>query len=718
MTHLFKSLFRRSPRPPHRHQESLGGRDYLADELKRRRRRAEAAGGNPSSGPATASTPDALVLRDPLDLSARGEAHLRIAQLAGAADVPDELRRGIEPSVLRLLTPQLAHEFGVLPLRVDGGTIVFATAHEPTFKLQNEVRWLVGLTSDRQRRPVFVRIDAALLAQCLDVYYPFGEPSSLIPADNDLFRLFAARDEQRVAGQVLRPGPGGISSVRSLVDGILMKAVYRGASDILFECFETEFRVRFKVEGECEYAMTPLPPNAAPQVVSVVKQHAKLDIAETEKCQDGRFDVKIEYKGEVKSIQFRVAIRPTINGEGCVIRLHDNAERRPRLESVGADARTLQAFYRVRDHRGGLVLFSGPTGSGKTTTLAAILGACDSVRENIVTIEDPVEIRLPGITQSAVNEAKGETFSRLLRNTLRVAPDRVLVGEVRDAETAHLVIKAALTGHQVLSTVHSEDAPKAITRILEESVSPFNLASVLFLVVAQRLLNRLCEHCSYDVTYPFEVLDREQFSPGEYGEISARDARGCSMCHHRGTFGRIAIYETLVVTDDIRSIVARRPHDMEALVRAEAIRRGMRPLRRWGLDLVKRGLVSLTQVADVTPYIPAGALEAVWAEPDERVEDPARAHRVEPLPPFDPVAEAGPVEPLDDLGLDPILIQPDGEDTDDSDAPIRIARPEGASAARAGSMDYDLLRSMVDHARTEARATITGSRSENGGQDA
>jgi type IV pilus assembly protein PilB len=677
------------------------GRDAIAEELERRRRRRADA----DVAPTAASTdrrpglPDALVLRDPLDLTPRAT---QAAAFDGAASVPDELRRGVEPGVLRLLTPQLAHEFQVIPIRVDGSSIVFATAQEPTYKLQNEIRWLVGLSAERQRRPVFVRIPADVLGHCLDIYYPFSQSAALVPADFDLLRLFAGRDGDRATGSaVLRPAGDAPTSVRSLVNAILMKAVYRGANDVLFECFESEFRVRFKVEGECEYAMTPLPPNAGPQVISIVKQHAKLDIAETEKCQDGRFDMKIEYKGEIKSIQFRVAIRPTINGEGCVVRLHDNAERRPRLDALGADRRTLEALHRVRDHRGGLVLFSGPTGSGKTTTLAAILGECDSVRENIVTIEDPVEIRLPGVTQSAVNEAKGETFARLLRNTLRVAPDRILVGEIRDDETAHLVVKAALTGHQVLSTVHSEDAPKAITRVLEEGISPFNLGSVLFLVVAQRLLNRLCDHCSYEVVYPFEVLDREQFSPGEYGEIRAREARGCSMCHHRGTFGRVPIYETLVVTDEIRAIVARRPHDMEALIRREAIREGMRPLRRWGLDLVKQGIVGLAQVADVTPYVPTDALEVVWATVDGAIV--TEAGDAEPHIDFDSVEKGS---AAGDEHLESIVIRALDDDDDEDSGGVRFA-PYHDGLRRDG-LDIELLRSMVDHAQADARATISG----------
>ena len=613
MSRLFQKLRRRDSKLPAASEPGGGRRDYIADEIRKRRQRrnndAEACDvtgspivTGPAITPAAVGRPSTLGMAIPslVVVGDRGES------------IPQELTRGIEPSVLRTLTPQIAHEFGVLPFRMDATTISIAVAHQPSLKLQSEMQWVISLSADRPRRPIFVRIPGPVLAQCLEVYYPLHRNQQLLPRATELTGLFSAG--HAASGAVLRQPDPGPATVRGLVNGILMKAVYRGASDILFECFDAEFRIRYKVEGECEYAMTPLPPTAAGQIVSVVKQYAKLDIAESEKSQDGRFEMKIEYKGELKSIQFRVAIRPTINGEGCVIRLHDNSERRPKLEAIGADQRTLAALRRVRDHRGGLVLFSGPTGSGKTTTLAAILGECDSDRENIITIEDPVEIRLPGVTQSAVNELKGETFARMLKTALRVAPDRILVGEVRDEETAQLVIKAALTGHQVLSTVHARDAATVTTRLIEEGVSAFNLASALTLVVAQRLLNRLCEHCSRPVDYPVEVLLAEQFLPEEIATIRAREPRGCSMCHGKGTYGRFAIYETMIVSDELRTMLAKGGASVEDALRRLAVREGMTPLRRRGLDLVKKGTVSLQQVAELTPLMPADVLSIVQFE--------------------------------------------------------------------------------------------------------
>ncbi len=611
MSRLFQKLRIREPRSRTAGDSLTGRRDYVADEVrKRRQRRDEAfdAQADSSGVPSSASRQTSPVRPTTLGVA--------IPALVVVGDrgesIPEELTRGIEPAVLRMLTPQLAHEFGVLPFRMDASTIAIAVAQQPSLKLQKEMQWVISLSADRPRRPVFVRIPGPVLAQCLEVYYPFHRNQQLLPRATELVGLFSHGSQNSSA--VLRQPDPGPATVRGLVNGILMKAVYRGASDILFECFDAEFRIRFKVEGECEYAMTPLPPTAAGQVVSIIKQYAKLDIAESEKSQDGRFEMKIEYKGELKSIQFRVAIRPTINGEGCVIRLHDNSERRPSLDSIGADPRTLAALRRVRDHRGGLVLFSGPTGSGKTTTLAAILGECDSDRENIITIEDPVEIRLPGVTQSAVNELKGETFARMLKTALRVAPDRILVGEVRDEETAQLVIKAALTGHQVLSTVHARDAATVTTRLIEEGVSAFNLASSLTLVVAQRLLNRLCEHCSRPVEYPVEVLLTEQFLPEELAAVRAREPRGCSMCHGKGTYGRFAIYETMIVSDEIRTLLAKGGPGVEDALRRSAVREGMTPLRRRGLDLVKKGAVSLQQVAELTPPMPNDVLSIVQCE--------------------------------------------------------------------------------------------------------
>src|SRR4051812_36176288 len=226
MTRLFAGIFRRSKPRAGRQPAATGGRDYLAEELRRRKRR----GAQTVAG--AAGDESALVVRDPLEVGAHATLRLDLTAYDGPGTIPEELRHGIEPAVLKLLTPQLAREFGVVPLRVDGATIVFATAHEPTYKLQNEIRWLVGLTSDRARQPGFIRIGPELLAQCLDVFYPFAQTASLIPAEHDLLRMFAGRETSGASAGVLRPGHQGQSPVRSLVNGILMKAVYRGANDI------------------------------------------------------------------------------------------------------------------------------------------------------------------------------------------------------------------------------------------------------------------------------------------------------------------------------------------------------------------------------------------------------------------------------------------------------------------------------------------------------
>lgn len=513
---------------------------------------------------------------------------------------PEELKVGVDPKVLKLLTPQFAHELAALPVRIEGDTALLAVSESPDIHRHHMLLWIVNSASERRRNVRFTIISKELLHHCLDIYYPWSSNVQLIPPANDLVRLFLTQASQSNQ-QVLRADDlKGVLSVRSLVKGIMIKAVHRGAADVCFEPDRTEFRIRFKVEGECELACTALPPNAGPLILSIIKQWAGVDIAERERTQDGKFAFTIEIRPDhFVEYRFRVAITPTIHGEECTIRLLENSSNRKRLDSLKADPRTLDHLWRVVNTRRGFILLTGKTGSGKTTTLAAILSECDAAKERIITIEDPVEIPLDGIAQTQVNEKKGETFERLLRNALRRAPDRILIGEIRDNETAHYALKGALTGHQVLSTVHADYAVQVVARLLMEGVSPFNLASTLTLVVAQRLMNLLCEHCAVPVTYDAETLLREQFTESELGDIQAREGRGCALCNNKGTNGRMAIYETMVITDELKAIINSNRPDLESALDLAAVRGGMRPLRRCGLDLVKRGRISLTQVIEL-----------------------------------------------------------------------------------------------------------------------
>ncbi|MGB5038019.1 MAG: GspE/PulE family protein, partial [Blastocatellia bacterium] len=465
--------------------------------------------------------------------------------------------------------------------------------------------------SERRRAIRFTVISKELLHQCLDIYYPWSSNVQHIPPANDLVRLFMGQAAESQM-QVLRTEDLKVLSVRSLVKGLMIKAVHRGAADVCFEPDRTEFRIRFKVEGECEQACTALPPNAGPQILSVIKQWAGVDIAERERTQDGKFQFRIELRPEqFVEYRFRVAITPTIHGEECTIRLLENSSNRKRIDSLKADPRTLDHLWRVVNTRRGFILMTGPTGSGKTTTLAAILSECDATKERIITIEDPVEIPLDGIAQTQVNEKKGESYERLVRNALRRSPDRILIGEIRDNETAHYAIKASLTGHQVLATVHADYAVQVVARMLMEGTSPFNLASTLTLVVAQRLMNLLCEHCAVPVTYDDETLLREQFTEAELRDIQAREGRGCAMCNFKGTKGRTAIYETMVITDELKSIINSNRPDLESALDAAAVRGGMRPLRRSALDMVKCGRISLAQVVELCRPMTADVYEAV-----------------------------------------------------------------------------------------------------------
>ncbi|MCC6743952.1 MAG: type II/IV secretion system protein [Acidobacteria bacterium] len=524
---------------------------------------------------------------------------------------PEELRAGVDPKLLKLLTPQFAHELLALPYRLEGDTVVLAVAELPDSVRHHRLLWIVNSASDRRLSMRFTPISRALLRQCLDIYYPWSSHIQLLPSANDIVRIFIDQAGSSSLETIRAADLGGSSlSVKTLVQYLLLKAVGRNASDITFEPDRMEFRVRFKVEGECEPGCTAMPPSAGPRIVSVIKQWAGLDIAEHERTQDGKFMFRLDLGADTPTeYRFRVAITPTIHGEECTIRVHQNSSTRKRIDSLAADPRTHDLLWEVVNTRRGFVLLTGPTAHGKTTTLASILSECDSDRERIITIEDPVEIPIEGIAQTQINEHKGETYERLVRNALRRAPDRILIGEIRDKDTAHHAIKAALTGHQVLSTVHADHVVQVPARFTQDGSTLFSLASALTLVVAQRLVNLLCEHCAVPVTYEDEVLLGAQFYEAELGDIRAREAGGCAMCGFKGTNGRVAIYESMVVTPDIKRIITANRPDIEEELEVEAVRGGMRPLRRRGLDMVKTGQIALAQVVALCRPMAHGAFE-------------------------------------------------------------------------------------------------------------
>jgi type IV pilus assembly protein PilB len=383
---------------------------------------------------------------------------------------------------------------------------------------------------------------------------------------------------------------GEDASVIQLVQRVIKEAVERGSSDIHFEPGEEEMRVRYRIDGVLQEAAT-IPASAVPAVVSRMKIMSDLDIAERRVPQDGRISLEVANK----PIDLRVATLPAAYGENVVMRILDQSQVMIELEELGMLPQALERFTKAFSQAHGAVLVTGPTGSGKSTSLYGALNQLNTIEKNIITIEDPVEYQLAGITQVQVNNKAGLTFAGGLRSMMRADPDIIMVGEIRDRETAQIAIEAALTGHLVLSTLHTNDAPGAVTRLIEMGVEPFLVGSAVDCVVAQRLARLLCEECKARTTITAEVMRANGFNVGL--DLEAYEPVGCARCGGSGYKGRIGLYEVMWVSDTIRSLaVAREP--AETIAHA-AVHEGMMRLREDGLEKVRRGLTSIAEIARV-----------------------------------------------------------------------------------------------------------------------
>ena len=383
---------------------------------------------------------------------------------------------------------------------------------------------------------------------------------------------------------------GEDSSVIQLVQRVIREAVERGASDVHFEPGEDEMRVRYRIDGVLQEAAV-IPASAVPAVVSRVKILSDLDIAERRVPQDGRISTLVADR----PIDLRVATLPCAYGENVVMRILDQSKVMIDLDELGMLPQALERFTKAFSQAHGAVLVTGPTGSGKSTSLYGALNQLNTVEKNIITIEDPVEYQLDGITQVQTNNKAGLTFASGLRSMMRADPDIIMVGEIRDRETAQIAIEAALTGHLVLSTLHTNDAPGAVTRLIEMGIEPFLVGSAVDCVVAQRLARLLCEECKRRTTIKADVMRANGFNVGL--DLEAYEPVGCARCGGSGYKGRIGLYEVMWVSDTIRSLaVAREP--TETIAHA-AVHEGMMRLREDGLEKVRRGLTSIAEIARV-----------------------------------------------------------------------------------------------------------------------
>ncbi|HEX7078195.1 MAG TPA: GspE/PulE family protein [Candidatus Eisenbacteria bacterium] len=480
----------------------------------------------------------------------------------------------LEPEIVRLVPERVARQYTVLPLFKIGDTLTVAMADPLDVVALDEVKKSTGLEVD-----VVVSAEAQI-KEAVDRHHPIGQGLDQIAREQAIRQVAA-----EVAARPEEDGP-----IIRFVNAIVQQAVREGASDLHLEPDENSFRIRLRVDGVLREVSIQAKGLYAP-VVSRVKIMASLDIAERRLPQDGR--IRVSVLG--RDFDLRVSTFPTIHGENVVMRLLERSGALIGLNELGLAPGPLTVLERMIQRPNGIVLVTGPTGSGKTTTLYASIHRINTVERNIVTLEDPVEYHLGSIRQTQVDPDAGLTFARGLRALLRQDPDVIMVGEIRDSETAEIAVRSALTGHLVLSTLHTNDAAGALPRLLDMDVEPFLLSSAMLGVVGQRLVRRVCEKCKQPITPPGEVAAELGIDPrsGEYVE-----GRGCRHCHESGYRGRVGIFEVLEVDDEIQSLIAQRS-PAEEIARASR-RAGMRTLREDAVRKAAAGVTTLEEVLRVT----------------------------------------------------------------------------------------------------------------------
>ncbi|TDR48713.1 type IV pilus assembly protein PilB [Tahibacter aquaticus] len=496
-----------------------------------------------------------------------------------------------------------AIDFSQLPLKLVSEELITKHRALPLFKRGN--RLFVGLSDPTNLRGLDeikfqsnhivepILIDEQALARAIDQALAQGSSATDLEGDEGLESLDmnAGGDEDDSTGNNADSGSDDTPIVR-FVNKVLVDAIKRGASDIHFEPFETEYRVRLRMDGMLRKVAAP-PTKLAPRISSRLKVMSGLDIAERRVPQDGRIKLNLS-KG--KSIDFRVSTCPTLFGEKVVLRILDGSAARLGIEKLGYEEDQKKLFLDAIEKPYGMVLVTGPTGSGKTVSLYTALNILNTEGRNISTVEDPVEIRVPGINQVQQNQKRGMTFAAALRSFLRQDPDVIMVGEIRDLETAEIAVKAAQTGHMVLSTLHTNDAPQTISRLMNMGIAPFNITSSVTLVIAQRLARRLHE-CKKPLILPPAALIAEGFREDEIANMQIFDAVGCSGCNE-GYKGRVGVYQVMPLAEEIAKIILAGGN---ALQIADAARNaGIRDLRASAMMKLKQGVTSLTEINRVT----------------------------------------------------------------------------------------------------------------------
>ncbi|HKF55577.1 MAG TPA: type IV-A pilus assembly ATPase PilB [Blastocatellia bacterium] len=511
----------------------------------------------------------------------------------------------VDPAALALVPQETAERYSVLPLSRVGSTLTLAMVDPTNVFAIDDIKFMTGLSVEpvvvsegalqiavakyygTSREIELARVMEDLVAESTSSKNEYGE-------DFDALEVSEAEDEIDLENleKMAEDAP-----VVKLVNVILVDALRRGASDIHVEPFEKEFRVRFRIDGVLYNIMNP-PMKMRDAITSRLKILARLDIAEKRLPQDGRIKLRVKLDNRSRELDFRVSSLPTIFGEKIVLRLLDKENLRLDLTQLGFEVESLDRFQRNIAKPFGMVLVTGPTGSGKTSTLYSALQSLNTPDTNIMTAEDPVEYNLVGVNQVQMKESIGLNFAAALRSFLRQDPNIILVGEIRDFETAEIAVKAALTGHLVLSTLHTNDAPSTISRLMNMGIEPFLVATSVNLIQAQRLVRRICKECKAEVRVPVEAIIDVGFPPSEAKDVKAFKGAGCSACNGTGYKGRVGLYEVMEVSDDMRELILIGASGLE--LRKKAIEQGMLTLRLSGLEKIRQGLTTIDEVVRET----------------------------------------------------------------------------------------------------------------------
>ncbi len=538
------------------------------------------------------STVDQTIVDAASDPQSERERSRRMAERYRCPFV-DLFEQRIDPELFRSIPAELMFRFNFVPMEAQGNALVIAVAEPSQVLLSDELPLLLG-------KKLILKV--ATPTQIGDLLKRTEQSQRVLDQATEAFTLTVVEEDEEADATLSADSltrESAVSPVVRLVDTVIFTALERRASDIHIEARDIEVAVKYRIDGVLVHAMMPIAKDWLSTIISRIKVMSELDIAERRVPQDGRF--RVRYKG--RFVDFRVSIMPSIHGEDAVLRVLDKETLSEKfatlsLEVVGFSGEDMRKFRRYIREPYGMVLVTGPTGSGKTTTLYAAINEIKTDEDKIITIEDPVEYQVRGITQIPVNEKKGLTFARGLRSILRHDPDKIMVGEIRDNETAQIAIQSALTGHLVFTTVHANNVTDVIGRFINMGVEPYNFVSALNCILAQRLVRVVCVHCKKKVRYSREILSASGLDPEIWGQVEFVEGVGCLECSGTGFRGRSAISELLDLSDHIREmIISRRPtSEIKRVAREE----GMTFLRDSALAKVREGVTTLKEINKVT----------------------------------------------------------------------------------------------------------------------